>query len=64
MYQIDGTEFHLVLTPKVAVEYKPTDSLTLKGSIAAPIKFYEYNGPFSYQEAQLKTSLNLKYEWK
>ena len=60
----DGTEFHLVLTPKVAVEYKPTDSLTLKGSIAAPIKFYEYNGPFSYQEAQLKTSLNLKYEWK
>ena len=60
----DGTEFHLVLTPKVAVEYKPTDSLTLKGSVAAPIKFYEYNGPFSYQEAQLKTSLNLKYEWK
>ena len=60
----DGTEFHLVLTPKVAIEYKPTDSLTLKGSVAAPIKFYEYNGPFSYQEAQLKTSLNLKYEWK
>ena len=60
----DGTEFHLVLTPKVAIEYKPTDSLTLKGSVAAPIKFYEYNGPFSYQETQLKTSLNLKYEWK
>ena len=60
----DGTEFHLVLTPKVAIEYKPTDSLTLKGSVAAPIKFYEYNGPFGYQEAQLKTSLNLKYEWK
>ena len=60
----DGTEFHLVLTPKVAIEYKPTDSLTLKGSVAAPIKFYEYNGPFGYQEAQLKTNLNLKYEWK
>ena len=60
----DGTEFHLVLTPKVAVEYKPTDSLTLKGNVAAPIKFYEYNDSFSYQEAQLKTSLNLKYEWK
>ena len=54
----------LTLTPKVAVECKPTDSLTLKGSVAAPIKFYEYNGPFGYQEAQLKTSLNLKYEWK
>ncbi|WP_288862757.1 hypothetical protein [uncultured Sneathia sp.] len=54
----------LTLTPKVAVEYKPIDSLTLKGSVAAPIKFYEHSGPFSYQETQLKTSLSLKYEWK
>ncbi|AKC95046.1 hypothetical protein VC03_00340 [Sneathia vaginalis] len=55
----------LTLTPKVSVEYKPTDTLTLKGSVEAPVKF----GPtgqdtFGYLQTQLKTSLNLKYEWK
>ena len=55
----------LTLTPKISAEYKPTDTLTLKGSVEAPIKF----GPtaqdtFGYLQTQLKTSLNLKYEWK
>ena len=56
----------LTLTPKVSVEYKPTDTLTLKGSVEAPVKF-EVNATskkFEYKQTQLKTSLNLKYEWK
>ncbi|AKC95043.1 hypothetical protein VC03_00325 [Sneathia vaginalis] len=54
----------LTLTPKVSAEYKPTDTLTLKGSVEAPIKFGVNNDKFEYLQTQLKTSLNLKYEWK
>ena len=55
----------LTLTPKVSAEYKPTDTLTLKGSVEAPVKFGPtLDGKFGYQQTQLKTSLNLKYEWK
>ena len=57
----------LTLTPKVSVEYKPTDTLTLKGSVEAPVKFEvntANNNKFEYKQTQLKTSLNLKYEWK
>ncbi|WP_392445440.1 hypothetical protein ACF3OF_06850 [Sneathia vaginalis] len=54
----------LTLTPKVSAEYKPTDTLTLKGSVEAPVKFGENNNKFEYLQTQLKTSLNLKYEWK
>ena len=56
---------YLTLTPKVSAEYKPTDTLTLKGSVEAPVKFGPtLDGKFGYQQTQLKTSLNLKYEWK
>ena len=59
------TEPTLTLTPKVSAEYKPTDTLTLKGSVEAPVKFGPtLDGKFGYQQTQLKTSLNLKYEWK
>ena len=54
----------LTLTPKVSAEYKPTDTLTLKGSVETPVKFVPLNGKFEYLQTQLKTSLNLKYEWK
>ena len=54
----------LTLTPKVSAEYKPTDTLTLKGSVEAPIKFGVAGDKFEYLQTQLKTSLNLKYEWK
>ena len=54
----------LTLTPKVSAEYKPTDTLTLKGSVEAPVKFGVNNDKFEYVQTQLKTSLNLKYEWK
>ena len=56
----------LTLTPKVSAEYKPTDTLTLKGSVEAPVKFgLDTAGTkFEYKQTQLKTSLNLKYEWK
>ena len=33
------TEPTLTLTPKVSAEYKPTDTLTLKGSVEVPVKF-------------------------
>ncbi|MDK9581401.1 hypothetical protein QQA44_00790, partial [Sneathia vaginalis] len=56
----------LTLTPKVSAEYKPTDTLTLKGSVEAPVKFgvNAISKKFEYKQTQLKTSLNLKYEWK
>ena len=54
----------LTLTPKVSAEYKPTDALTLKGSVEVPVKFGTGVSKFEYLQTQLKTSLNLKYEWK
>ena len=57
-----GTE--LTLTPKVSAEYKPTDTLTLKGSVETPVKFKTVGKEFKYTDTQIKTSLNLKYEWK
>ena len=58
---------YLTLTPKVSAEYKPTDTLTLKGSVEVPVKFEIEDAiteNFGYKQTQLKTSLNLKYEWK
>jgi len=58
---------YLTLTPKVSAEYKPTDTLTLKGSVEVPVKFEiedAISENFGYKQTQLKTSLNLKYEWK
>ena len=57
------TEPTLTLTPKVSAEYKPTDTLTLKGSVEVPVKLKVKNYS-EYIQTQLKTSLNLKYEWK
>ena len=54
----------LTLTPKVSAEYKPTDTLTLKGSVETPVKFKTVGKEFKYTDTQIKTSLNLKYEWK
>ena len=73
----------LTLTPKVSAEYKPTDTLTLTGSVEVPVKFgvvtksfektaqgantYNSQKPvmgFGYDSTSIKTSLNLKYEWK
>ena len=72
----------LTLTPKVSAEYKPTDTLTLTGSVEVPVKFgvvtksfekeanattYDKSKPvmgFGYDSTSIKTSLNLKYEWK
>ena len=53
----------LTLTPKVSAEYKPTDTLTLKGSVEVPVKLKVKNYS-EYLQTQIKTSLNLKYEWK
>ena len=44
------TEPTLTLTPKVSAEYKPTDTLTLKGSVEVPVKlkvknYSEWNLP-------------------
>ena len=72
----------LTLTPKVSAEYKPTDTLTLTGSVEVPVKFgvvtktfkkdsvdaNKYSNEavkgFGYDSTSIKTSLNLKYEWK
>ena len=78
-----GTKPTLTLTPKVSAEYKPTDTLTLTGSVEVPVKFgvvtksfektaqgantYNSQKPvmgFGYDSTSIKTSLNLKYEWK
>ena len=54
----------LTLTPKVSAEYKPIEDLTVGGSIAVPVKFAGDPATFNYTNTSVKTSLNIKYEWK
>ncbi|WP_311679164.1 hypothetical protein, partial [Sneathia vaginalis] len=55
----------LELKPSASLVYKPTDTLTLTGSVEAPVKFEENaTKKVEYKQTQVKTSLNLKYEWK
>ena len=70
----------LTLTPKVSAKYVPVEGLTIEGAVSVPVKFgfvtktFEKNGNdyndqnpvyvFGYDSTSIKTSLNLKYEWK
>ncbi len=60
---VKGKTIDLVLEPKVSVEYKPTESLEIKGNVAVPVKFSIKAAPFNYETTTLKTSLNVKYTW-
>ena len=68
----------LTLTPKVSAKYVPVEGLTIEGVVSVPVKFgvvksfekdttgkytKEVKG-FGYDSTSIKTSLNLKYEWK
>lgn len=53
----------LVLEPKVSMEYKPVESLVIKGNVAVPVKFGQDSNKFNYTQTSLKTSLNVKYTW-
>ena len=70
----------LILTQKVSAKYVPVEGLTIEGEVSVPVKFgvvtksFEKNGNdyndqksvygFGYDSTSIKTSLNLKYEWK
>jgi len=72
------TKPELTLTPKVSAKYVPVEGLTIEGVVSVPVKFgvvksfekdttgkytKEVKG-FGYDSTSIKTSLNLKYEWK
>ncbi len=67
----------LTLTPKVSAEYKPAESLTIKGEVSVPVNFsmidkfkketsgeYKNDGhKFGYKSTSIKTALNVEYKW-
>lgn len=71
------TEPELTLTPKVSAEYKPAESLTIKGEVSVPVNFsmidkfkketsgdYSNDGhKFGYKSTSIKTALNVEYKW-
>lgn len=62
---IEATEFKasLGITPKVAVEYKPVESLTLSGDVAPVVNFSGNQGAFDYTNTTVKSNFNVKYTW-
>ena len=63
--EIQATEFkaELGLTPKVAVEYKPVESLTLSGDVAPVVNFEGDQSQFAYKNTTVKSNFNVKYTW-
>ncbi|WP_288777956.1 hypothetical protein [uncultured Sneathia sp.] len=63
--EIKGTEFKaaLEITPKVAVEYKPVESLTLSGDVAPVVNFEGNKAKFEYKNTTVKSNFNVKYTW-
>ena len=63
--EIQGTDFNaaLEITPKVAVEYKPVESLTLSGDVAPVVNFNGDQDEFKYTKTTVKTNFNVKYTW-
>ncbi|WP_308557770.1 hypothetical protein [uncultured Sneathia sp.] len=63
--EIKGTDFAaaLEITPKVAVEYKPVESLTLSGDVAPVVKFSGTQAKFDYTNTTVKSNFNVKYTW-
>ncbi|WP_288867169.1 hypothetical protein [uncultured Sneathia sp.] len=63
--EIEGTKFKaaLEITPKVAVEYKPVESLTLSGDVAPVVKFSGNQAGFDYTNTTVKSNFNVKYTW-
>ena len=67
----------LTLAPKVSAEYKPAESLTIKGEVSVPVNFsmidkfkketneeYKNDGhKFGYKSTSIKTALNVEYKW-
>ena len=63
--KIQGSNFDaaLEITPKVAVEYKPVESLTLSGDVAPVVKFSGTQAKFDYTNTTVKSNFNVKYTW-
>ena len=63
--EIKGTNFNaaLEITPKVAVEYKPVESLTLSGDVAPVVNFEGNQAKFEYKNTTVKSNFNVKYTW-
>ena len=62
---IQATNFtaSLGITPKVAVEYKPVESLTLSGDVAPVVNFGGNQAAFNYTNTTVKSHFNVKYTW-
>ena len=53
----------LVLAPKVSAKYTPIEKLNISGEVEVPIKWSGDQTQFGFNNATIKTGLNIKYEW-
>ncbi|WP_375168225.1 hypothetical protein ABZU05_06005 [Sneathia vaginalis] len=59
----DTFKSELVLAPKVSAKYTPIDKLDISGEVEVPIKWSGDKAKFGFDNATIKTGVNVKYTW-
>ena len=59
----DNFKSELVLAPKVSAKYTPIDKLDISGEVEVPIKWSGDKAKFGFDNATIKTGVNVKYTW-
>ena len=59
----DNFNSELVLAPKVSAKYTPIDKLDISGEVEVPIKWSGDKAKFGFDNATIKTGVNVKYTW-
>ena len=59
----DNFKSELVLAPKVSAKYTPIDKLDISGEVEVPIKWSGDKAKFGFDNATIKTGVNIKYTW-
>lgn len=59
----DNFKSELVLAPKVSAKYTPIDKLDISGEVEVPIKWSGDKTKFGFDNATIKTGVNIKYTW-
>ena len=57
----DNFNSELVLAPKVSAKYTPIDKLDISGEVEVPIKWSGDKAKFGFDNATIKTGVNVKY---
>ena len=59
----DNFKSELVLAQKVSAKYTPIDKLDISGEVEVPIKWSGDKAKFGFDNATIKTGVNIKYTW-